>query len=110
MKKAKNYNKKRAAIVLTGTLAFTGAVSAIPMPMLGNPMAAVVYAADATNYSTVKGIATMGSGQAHIDITGNEGQTLVGKQFNVYKLFNAENAKGGESINYTFNPVYEQAL
>lgn len=42
MKKAKNYNKKRAAIVLTGTLAFTGAVSAIPMPMLGNPMAAVV--------------------------------------------------------------------
>lgn len=32
MKKAKNYNKKRAAIVLTGTLAFTGAVSAIPMP------------------------------------------------------------------------------
>lgn len=52
----------------------------------------------------------MGSGQAHIDITGNEGQTLVGKQFNVYKLFNAENAKGGESINYTFNPVYEQAL
>lgn len=52
MKKAKNYNKKRAAIVLTGTLAFTGAVSAIPMPMLGNPMAAVVYAADATNYSS----------------------------------------------------------
>ena len=85
MRKAKNCNKKRAAIVLTGTLALTGVVSAIPMPMLGNPLAAAVYAADATNYSTVKGIATMGSGQA-------------------------ENAKGGESINYTFNPVYEQAL
>lgn len=110
MRKAKNCNKKRTAIVLTGTLALTGVVSAIPMPMLGNPLAAAVYAADATNYSTVKGIATMGSGQAHIDITGNEGQTLIGKQFNVYKLFNAENAKGGESINYTFNPVYEQAL
>ena len=52
----------------------------------------------------------MGNGQAHIDITGNDGQTLVGKQFNVYKLFDAENAKGGESINYTFNPAYEQAL
>ena len=73
-------------------------------------MAAVVYAAEGTTYSTVKGVATMGNGQAHIDITGNDGQTLVGKQFNVYKLFDAENAKGGESINYTFNPAYEQAL
>lgn len=51
MRKAKNCNKKRAAIVLTGTLALTGVVSAIPMPMLGNPLAAAVYAADATNYS-----------------------------------------------------------
>ena len=53
MRKAKNCNKKRSAIVLTGTLALTGVVSAIPMPMLGNPLAAAVYAADATNYSTV---------------------------------------------------------
>ena len=103
-------NKKKAAIMLTGTLALTGAISAIPMPMFQNGMAAVVYAADGTEYSTVKGIATMGTGQAHIDIAGNEGQTLVGKKFNVYKLFEAENAKGGESINYTFNPTYEQAL
>ena len=44
MRKAKNCNKKRAAIVLTGTLALTGVVSAIPMPMLGNPLAAAVYA------------------------------------------------------------------
>ena len=103
-------NKKKAAIMLTGTLALTGAISAIPMPMFQNGMAAVVYAADGTEYSTVKGIATMGTGQAHIDIAGNEGQTLVGKKFNVYKLFDAKNAKGGESINYTFNPTYEQAL
>ena len=103
-------NKKKAAIMLTGTLALTGAISAIPMPMFQNGVAAVVYAADGTEYSTVKGIATMGTGQAHIDIAGNEGQTLVGKKFNVYKLFEAENAKGGESINYTFNPTYEQAL
>jgi len=111
MKKMTRFNnKKKAAIMLTGTLALTGAISAIPMPMFQNGMAAVVYAADGTEYSTVKGIATMGTGQAHIDIAGNEGQTLVGKKFNVYKLFEAENAKGGESINYTFNPTYEQAL
>lgn len=59
-------NKKKAAIMLTGTLALTGAISAIPMPMFQNGMAAVVYAADGTEYSTVKGIATMGTGQAHI--------------------------------------------
>ena len=108
----RKYNKKRAALMLTGTLALTGAISSIPMQVFqnGNGMATVVYAAEGTTYSTVKGVATMGNGQAHIDITGNDGQTLVGKQFNVYKLFNAENAKGGESINYTFNPTYEQAL
>ena len=106
----KKSNKKKVAMILTGTLALAGAISSTPMPLFQNGMAAVVYAADGTEYSTVKGIATMGTGQAHIDIAGNEGQTLVGKKFNVYKLFEAENAKGGESINYTFNPTYEQAL
>ena len=106
----KKSNKKKVAMMLTGTLALAGAISSTPMPLFQNGMAAVVYAADGTEYSTVKGIATMGTGQAHIDIAGNEGQTLVGKKFNVYKLFEAENAKGGESINYTFNPTYEQAL
>lgn len=101
------YNKKRAALMLTGTLVLTGAISSIPMPVFQNGMAAVVYAAEGTTYSTVKGVATMGNGQAHIDITGNDGQTLVGKQFNVYKLFDAENAKGGESINYTFNRDFQ---
>lgn len=52
----------------------------------------------------------MGNGIAHIDIKGNDGQTLVGKEFNVYQLFFAENAKGGESINYTFNPAYAPAI
>ena len=48
----------------------------------------------------------MGKGTAGIVISGNDGQSLIGKQFHVYKLFDAENAKGGESINYTFNPAY----
>jgi len=110
MKKMTKFNKKRVTLMLTGTLALAGAISSLPMPMIQNGMATVVYAAEGTEYSTVKGIATMGTGQAHIDIAGNEGQTLVGKKFNVYKLFDVENAKGGESINYTFNPTYEQAL
>lgn len=106
----KKSNKKKVAMMLTGTLALAGAISSVPMPLFQSGTAAIVYAAEGTTYNTVKGVATMGTGQAHIDISGNDGQTLVGKQFNVYKLFDAENAKGGESINYTFNPSYEQAL
>ena len=80
MKKMTKFNKKRVTLMLTGTLALTGAISSLPMPMIQNGMATVVYAAEGTEYSTVKGVATMGSGQAHIDIGGNDGQTLVGKQ------------------------------
>ena len=104
------YNKKRAALMLTGTLVLTGAISSIPLPVFQSGKPAIVYAAEEATYNTVKGVATMGKGLAHIDIAGNDGQTLMGKKFNVYKLFNAENAKGGESINYTLNPTYEQAL
>ena len=78
MKKMTKFNKKRVTLMLTGTLALTGAISSLPMPMIQNGMATVVYAAEGTEYSTVKGIATMGTGQAHIDISGNDGQTLVG--------------------------------
>ena len=85
MRKTKNYNKKRVALALTGTLALTGVVSSVPMSMFQNGMA-VVCAADSQTYNTVKGVATMGNGQAHIDIAGNEGQTLQGKKFNVYKF------------------------
>ena len=54
-----------------------------------------VYAAEAQNtYKTPQGVADLGKGQASITIQGNSGQTLVGKKFNVYKLFNAENSDG----------------
>ena len=60
---------------------------------------------------TVGGVANFNRGSASIKIKGNNpSQTLVGKQFNVYKLFDAENSKGLESINYTINPDYEDAL
>lgn len=59
---------------------------------------------------TPGGVANFSRGNASITITGNQGQTLVGKSFNIYKLFNAQNSKNLESINYTFNPTYEPAL
>lgn len=53
--------------------------------------------------------------QGHITINANTGdngeiQSLAGKKFNVYKIFDAENSVGMESINYTMNSAYEQAL
>lgn len=61
--------------------------------------------------STSAGIANFGRGGAKITINGNNApQTLVGKKFNIYKLFDAVNAQHLESINYTLNPEYAQAL
>ena len=48
---------------------------------------------------TPGGVANLAGGSAQITISGNMGQTLVGKKFNVYKLFDAENSAGLESIN-----------
>ena len=63
-----------------------------------------------TMLNTQNGIADFRRGDASIIVQGNEGQTLKGKKFQVYKLFNAENSDGGESINYTFNELYEKSL
>lgn len=49
-------------------------------------------------------------GDAQITITGNEGQSLAGKKFQIYRLFDAENAVNEESINYKFNPDFKIAL
>lgn len=57
-----------------------------------------------------KGYLDFGNGTASITIQGKEGQSLTGKRFEVFQLFNAENSVDGESINYTFNPKYEDAV
>lgn len=51
----------------------------------------------------------------HITIMANvdgEGRlhSLAGKKFNIYKIFDAENSAEMESINYTMNPAYANAL
>lgn len=60
---------------------------------------------------TQGGVANFGRGTASITINGNGNtQSLIGKKFNVYKLFDAQNSVGLESINYTMNPDYAPAL
>lgn len=71
----------------------------------------VYAAAEATQtYATPNGVADFGEGNASITISPNAGQSLVGKKFQVYKLFDAENAVDNESINYTWNDDYKTAL
>lgn len=57
-----------------------------------------------------KGFLDFGKGTASITIQGNDGQSLIGKRFEVFQLFNAENSEGSESVNYTFNSKYENAV
>ena len=52
-------------------------------------------------------------GTGHITINANVGdngvtQSLAGKKFNIYRIFDAQNSAGMESINYTMNPAYEK--
>jgi len=64
----------------------------------------------AASKTTQNGIIQMDSGDAQIKIVGNEGQSLVGKEFTLYKLFDAENSAGMESIQYTYNPAFKEVL
>ena len=93
--------------------AFALAVSVATTGIAGTMGAIRVSAAETQVRSTLTtpgGRADFGRGDASITIQGKEGQILVGKNFRIYKLFAAENAVGGESINYTFHPAYENSL
>lgn len=103
----KNF-KKAAVLAMTGIIAMTG-ICVTPLAEVFTNEASVALAAGKT-YNTQGGIATMGTGSASVSIYGNDGQTLEGKKFHIYKLFDAENSKDGESINYTMNAEYAQAL
>lgn len=90
--------KKIAVSVLAVSTAFSGAL-ALPNLTGENNIITSVSAQE----------------QGHITIRANVGdngevQSLAGKKFNVYKIFDAENAVGMESINYTMNPAYEKSL
>ncbi len=71
---------------------------------------ASIVSAEETALQTSEGVITYGSGNASMFIEGNEGQPLAGKQFQIHCLFEAENAAGNESIDYTINPTYRSVL
>lgn len=111
-KKVMKRMKMVAVSFLSGCMAATGMAAAVPASVYSSlvPVTNVLAANSGTVYKTTNGVATMGSGNSSITIKGNDGQTLIGKTFSVYKLFNAENSAGGESINYTFTDECAQAL
>ena len=99
--------------VIKSLYVFALAVSVATTGITGTMGTIQVSAADwqlRSTLTTPGGSADFGRGDASITIQGKEGQILVGKNFRIYKLFAAENAAGGESINYTFNPAYENSL
>lgn len=94
------------AALAAGTVTMTAQTVLHPM----NVQAADVETTDVGDMNVNNGTVNFGQGTASITIKGNEGQSLVGKRFEVFRLFNAENSQGGESINYTWNENYKLAL
>lgn len=93
--------KKR---ILIGLLAFLTACSGVVS------YACTAFPVHAAKGSTESGIVDFGQGTASITIHGNQGQSLIGKKFHIYRLFDAENSVSGESIQYTINANYQTAM
>ena len=69
-----------------------------------------VMAAPQEKITTNAGIADFGKGSASIVLKGKEGQTLTGKEMELYQLFLCENSKDGGSILYQINPQLENPI
>lgn len=63
-----------------------------------------------TSVSVVHGTANFNEGNASIVIQANPNQSMQGKSFKVYKLFDATNSKDNTSIHYTLNSVYASKI
>lgn len=66
-----------------------------------------IYGQDLTHHST-NGVVSLDSGTATIELQANENQSLIGKSFRLYRIFDVEN--GNESIHYTLNTKYRSAI
>lgn len=64
-----------------------------------------VYAAD-KNFNVMNGVCFFNEGNASITIQANTNQSMKGKIFRMYRLFDVEVAGDNSSISYTLNPVY----
>lgn len=85
-------------------------VSVLIGSVSGMPVFAQGREVDYRIEETFDGSADFQRGDASIIIRGNEGQSLKGKAFRLYQIFSAENAAGGESIQYTLNSEYEKPI
>ena len=85
------------------------AIAMAVVSIVGSIGSMTVHAA-ATSVTTIAGTAALALGDAKIIIRGNEGQSLVGKKFELYKLFDAENAANNESVDYMMNTRYASSL
>ena len=68
-------------------------------------LTAPVYAAD-KNFNVMNGVCFFNEGDASITIQANTNQSMKGKIFRMYRLFDVEVAGDNSSISYTLNPVY----
>lgn len=91
--------RKSFISVLAVSTAFSGALATATIITPNHNLMPVVNAKEQGNI-TIK---------AHVGDNGVT-QSLAGKKFNLYKIFDAENSVGKESINYTMNPAFEKAL
>jgi len=82
----------------------------ILMTVTGQMGTALVAEAAKAEDTTKLGIADFEDGEASIEVRGNAGQTLVDKIFYLYRLFDAVNSEDLESIEYTINEDYREAL
>ena len=90
---------------------FGGAMVAAMPTVLADDGASTLAWTPGSNFTITNGeYVHGGTGHASITLTGNPDQPLEKKTFTLYKIFDAENADHNESINYTFNPTYEQAV
>lgn len=68
-----------------------------------------IYAKD-TQVEATNGIATFNEGNASILIQANSNQSMTGKSFRVYKLFDVKNSSDNTSVHYELNPMYTQKV
>lgn len=97
------------AMASTAT-AFSGGLMASPVLAVEDDANDGIALMNAGDKIINKGYLDFGNGTASITIQGNEGQSMTGKRFEIFQLFNVENSADSESVNYTLNPKYEDAV
>ncbi len=120
----KNINVRQAMLMTTTAIVLAASMMAAPV-LADNTARGTGTQATAGDTFTESGISdeSVGSnavvngtfdsalgGKGSITIKGKEDQTLNGKRFEIFRLFNSQDSKDKESINYTFNEKYQKAV